>query len=128
MDSAAPEVRVERGGVAPTIHLAGRIDRDAEAGLAAAWAAATADGTHGAAEHDQVVLDFSAAEYINSTGIALIVGILADARRLHREVRARGLTEHYREIFRITRLSDFMTIEDDAAGSARGLEEDAHDA
>ena len=29
------------------------------------------------------------------------------------EVQARGLAEHYREIFRITRLSDFMTILDD---------------
>ena len=28
-------------------------------------------------------------------------------------MQARGLAEHYREIFRITRLSDFMTILDD---------------
>jgi anti-sigma B factor antagonist len=119
------EVRVDRVGDAPTIHLAGRIDRDAEAGLAEAWAAATTDGTDGTDGTHSVVLDFSAADYINSTGIALIVRLLADARRLHREVRARGLTEHYREIFRITRLSDFMTIEADAVGTARGLQEDA---
>ncbi len=75
-----------------------------------------------------MVLDFTAADYINSTGIALIVRLLADARRLHCEVRARGLTEHYREIFRITRLSDFMTIEADAVGTARGLQEDAQHA
>jgi hypothetical protein len=30
---------------------------------------------------------------------------------VNRQVRARGLTDHYREIFEITRLSDFMTIE-----------------
>ena len=54
--------------------------------------------------------------YINSTGIALVVRLLADARRDGRTVRAIGLTEHYREIFRITRLSDFMEIvEGDAA-------------
>ena len=42
--------------------------------------------------------------------------LLADARRDGRTVRAIGLTEHYREIFRITRLSDFMEIvEGDAA-------------
>ena len=44
------------------------------------------------------------------TGIALVVRLLADARRDGRAVRARGLTEHYREIFRITRLCDLMTI------------------
>jgi anti-anti-sigma factor len=60
-----------------------------------------------------VVLDFAAVDYINSTGIALIVGLLAQARKSGQEVRARGLAEHYREIFRITRLSDFMTILDE---------------
>ncbi len=60
-----------------------------------------------------VVLDFAAVDYINSTGIALIVGVLAQARTSGQEIRARGLAEHYREIFRITRLSDFMTILDE---------------
>ena len=69
---------------------------------------------YGALAHDLVVvLDFSRVDYINSTGIALIVGILAEARKTGQEIRARGLAEHYREIFRITRLSDFMTILDD---------------
>ena len=45
-----------------------------------------------------------------------IEAAMADARRDGRTVRAIGLTEHYQEIFRITRLSDFMEIvEGDAA-------------
>ena len=64
----------------------------------------------------RVSLDFGHVGYINSTGIALVVRLLAEARRDGRAVRAFGLTEHYREIFRITRLSDFMEIvEGDAA-------------
>ena len=64
----------------------------------------------------EVTLDFGDVGYINSTGIALVVRLLADARRDGRGVRAVGLTPHYREIFRITRLSDFMDIvEGDAA-------------
>ncbi len=58
----------------------------------------------------RVSLDFSRVGYINSTGIALVVRLLADARRDGRAVRALGLTDHYREIFQITRLSDFMEI------------------
>ena len=58
----------------------------------------------------RVSLDFGHVGYINSTGIALVVRLLADARRDGRAVRAVGLSEHYREIFRITRLSDFMEI------------------
>ena len=65
---------------------------------------------------DHLTLDFGDVGYINSTGIALVVRLLADARRDGRGVRAVGLTPHYREIFRITRLSDFMDIvEGDAA-------------
>jgi anti-sigma B factor antagonist len=64
----------------------------------------------------RISLDFGHVGYINSTGIALVVRLLADARRDGRKVQAIGLTEHYREIFRITRLSDFMEIvEGDAA-------------
>ena len=64
----------------------------------------------------RVSLDFGRVGYINSTGIALVVRLLADARRDGRAVRALGLAEHYREIFRITRLSDYMEIvEGDAA-------------
>jgi anti-sigma B factor antagonist len=64
----------------------------------------------------RLTLDFRGVGYINSTGIALVVRLLAEARRDGRTVRAIGLTPHYREIFRITRLSDFMDIvEGDAA-------------
>jgi len=87
------------------VELAGEVSGGAEARLQEAY------GT--VADKPVVVLDFSAVDYINSTGIALIVGILAQARKSGQEIQARGLAEHYREIFRITRLSDFMTILDD---------------
>jgi anti-anti-sigma factor len=66
----------------------------------------------------RITLDFTDTDFINSTGIALIVSLLAKARAVHRPVAARGLSDHYREIFRITRLSDFLTIEDTNAGIA----------
>ena len=59
-----------------------------------------------------ITLDFEACGYINSTGIALIVRLLTAARAEGRTVRAVGLTDHYRHLFEITRLSDFMEIVD----------------
>ena len=59
----------------------------------------------------KMVLDFSQVDYINSTGIALVVGLLAKARAAHIPLTAVGLSDHYREIFTITRLSDFIEIE-----------------
>ena len=66
--------------------------------------------TAGPESPDTVVLDFAAVDYINSTGIALIVSVLARARAERRKVVASGLSPHYREIFDITRLSDFIEL------------------
>ena len=96
----------ERGGVA-VLALHGDVNASAEAALQGAYGEATS------AAPGAVVLDFSEVEYINSTGIALIVGLLAQARAREIEVRATGLSDHYREIFEITRLADFMTIEEE---------------
>jgi anti-anti-sigma factor len=67
---------------------------------------------------DTLVLEFGDVEYINSTGIAVIVGILARARQNDLKVVARGLTDHYKHIFEITKLSDFMKIENGQGGAA----------
>jgi anti-sigma B factor antagonist len=98
------EYELGRRGEVVLIRLSGRIDRDAGSALDAAYTAATASGP------PTVELDFSGVDYINSTGIALIVGMLAKARSQRRVIRALGLTEHYRHIFEITRLSDFIEI------------------
>ena len=87
-----------------TIRMAGDIDVGADEALAAGYALAAANDPR------RVLLDFGAVGYINSTGIALIVRLLAEARRDHREVVAIGLSDHYQEIFRLTRLSDYLTI------------------
>jgi anti-anti-sigma factor len=109
MNASPLEATVSGDGDRARIALRGRIDRDGDAAMAEAAAGAAALGA------PIVELDFRDVDYINSTGIALIVRLLAEARRDRREVRARGLSEHYREIFRITRLSDFVTLEDDEA-------------
>ena len=64
---------VRRREGAAIIDLAGDIDSRAERPLEAAWDEA-------AAEPGAVVLNFEGAHYINSTGIALIVGLLARGR------------------------------------------------
>ena len=92
-------------GVA-VIDLTGDVNSSAETALNEAYAEATSGGA------SSVALNFERADYINSTGIALIVGLLAQARANGIEVKAFGLSDHYREIFEITRLADFMTIAD----------------
>jgi anti-anti-sigma factor len=96
--------------------LTGDVDIAADAAFADGYGRAAAAGA------TRIVLDFSGVGYINSTGIALIVRLLAEARRDRREVIAVGLSDHYREIFRITRLSDYLTIAEPAPAAGEPQE------
>jgi anti-anti-sigma factor len=102
---AATELRAavrHRGDVA-VVDLTGDVDRSAAPVLQEAWTEAAQAG-------GPVLLNFEQVGYINSTGIAVIVGVLARARAEHRELAVYGLSEHYRQIFTITRLSDFVGL------------------
>ena len=96
---------------AAIIDLAGEIDGFAEEPLNAAYLEAESATGLG------ILLNFTEVEYINSTGIALIVGLLTRARNSQRRLLACGLSEHYREIFTITRLADFMAVFPDEASA-----------
>ena len=98
------------------IDLVGDVNAQAEQSLDTAWREATREVP------DAVVLNFERAGYINSTGIALIVGLLARARAHRLPIRAYGLSPHYREIFEITRLADFLAITPDEDSAVRGAE------
>ena len=97
------ETRVE--GETAVLDLHGEINSLSDNALTVAY-----DQAETAVPH-KIILNFAAVDYINSTGIALIVGLLARARAAHRPIAAAGLSDHYREIFTITRLSDFMEIQ-----------------
>ena len=95
---------VSQNGDSVTIALQGEINGLADNSLTAAYDEAVANNPAG------IVLDFEQVDYINSTGIALIVSLLAKARMAGIHLTAVGLSDHYREIFTITRLSDFIEI------------------
>lgn len=92
-----------------TLTLIGEINGLADKAITAAYEEAQGLALAGAA-HSGIELDFTQVDYINSTGIALVVGLLAKARAEHIPLSAVGLSDHYREIFTITRLSDFIEI------------------
>jgi anti-anti-sigma factor len=113
--SELPIVVRRRGGVA-VIDMVGDVNASAESALDTAWAEATHEPP------EAVVLNFEGTGFINSTGIALIVGLLASARAHAIPIRAYGLTPHYREIFEITRLADYLAINPDEESAVLGAE------
>ncbi|MEP7053996.1 MAG: STAS domain-containing protein [Actinomycetota bacterium] len=99
------DVTVRRIPGAVVLELRGELNAAATDLLLPTYREAVRDGNP-----QSVLLDFAQVDYINSTGIALVVGVLAQARAEGRTIVACGLSEHYREIFAITRLSDFMQM------------------
>ena len=100
---------IRHEGTATIIDMEGDINRSADETLHAAYAEAVTE------QSSQVILNFSDVAFINSTGIAVIVSLLARARAAKQEVIVYGLTDHYKRIFEITRLADFMSVMPDEA-------------
>ena len=105
----AARIRVQ-GGL-PIIDLQGEVNSAADSALNQAFERASQ------ASPPRLLLNFREVTYINSTGIALIVGLLAQARKSRIDLLVAGLSDHYRHIFSITRLADFMTIHEDEASA-----------
>ena len=111
------EATVETTADDARIRCIGDLNGRADTALDEAYAAAAS------ASAARITLDFTDCGYINSTGIALVVRLLSAARADGRTVRAAGLTPHYRQIFEITRLADYMEILDAApTGATRTTE------
>jgi len=104
MAAKSLEAQVRHQPRVAIIDLHGEINAFAEDVLNTAYAEAESR------KADVILLNFSDVDYINSTGIALIVSLLARARKSKRRLLACGLSDHYVEIFQITRLVDFMSV------------------
>lgn len=105
------DMDVRHNGGVTILDLHGEIDAAAAGGLTAAYDQAEEAGSQ------TVMLNFGDVQYMNSTGIALIVSLLARARAAHHRLIAYGLSDHYVEIFSITRLADFMTVSPDESSA-----------
>lgn len=101
---------------ASIIDIQGEVSAFAEQVLMDAYAEASTPTTRA------IILNFSGLEYMNSSGIGLIVTLLIRVNRQKQRLLAFGLSDHYRHIFEITRLSDAIkiyTAESDALTAAQ---------
>jgi anti-sigma B factor antagonist len=97
------EVR-EVSPAARVIDITGEITAASEDVLMDAYARASAEGVRA------IVLSFEGLDYMNSGGIGLLVTLLVRAQRQRQSVLAYGLSEHYRQIFELTRLDEAVSI------------------
>jgi anti-sigma B factor antagonist len=100
---------------ASVLDVRGDITSESEVALMDAYQKASGDSTK------SIVLNFSGLEYMNSGGIGLLVTMLVRANRQKQKLLAFGLTDHYKQIFELTRLDEAIAIfdsEQDALSAA----------
>jgi anti-sigma B factor antagonist len=102
---------VRRIGKAGVVDVEGSLTADSAEALADAFARASVDGARA------IVLNFGRMDYMNSSGIGLLVTLLARANRQQQRLLACGLSAHYRHIFELTHLSEVIGVYDDEAGA-----------
>lgn len=93
------------------IDVRGEVTAATESALMDAYGRATASGAR------MVLLNFSSLEYMNSSGIGLLVTLLIRANRQGQKIAAFGLTDHYKDIFELTRLDEAIKIYDDESAA-----------
>jgi anti-sigma B factor antagonist len=101
---------------ARVIDIKGDITASSEDVLMEAYGRASGDGVRA------IVLSFVGLDYMNSGGIGLLVTLLVRAQRRRERVLAFGLSDHYRQIFELTRLDEAVSIhasEEEALEAAR---------
>ena len=98
-------VALRKGGDSVSIlDVKGEITAFAENALMDAYAEATSGNAR------VIVLNFNGLEYMNSSGIGLLVTLLIRANRQKQRLLTYGLSEHYRNIFELTRLNEAIGI------------------
>lgn len=89
---------------ASIVDIQGEITSFAENVLMDAYNQATGNGAN------TIVLNFEDLEYMNSGGIGLLVTMLIRANRQEQNLLAYGLSDHYKQIFELTRLNEAIQI------------------
>jgi anti-sigma B factor antagonist len=73
-------------------------------------------GTYESVSKSQpVLLDFSKVDYINSSGIALVIQMLMEANKNGQKIAAFGLTPHFQKVFTMVGITKYAALYQDEA-------------
>jgi anti-anti-sigma factor len=92
------------GDETAVLDIRGEVTGFAENALMDAYSQATSMGAR------TIALNFTELQYMNSSGIGLLVTLLIRAQRQKQRLVAFGLSEHYVQIFELTRLNEAIGI------------------
>jgi anti-anti-sigma factor len=99
------EVGTRLKGEVSVIDIRGEVTAASGRPIEEAYQGLTAAGAH------RLLLVFSPECYINSGGIAVLIGILAECKKKAQVVRMTGLTPHFQKVFSMVGLTKYAPID-----------------
>lgn len=97
------------------IDLIGDVTTFAEEKINAAYQEVTKQGTK------YVLLNFRQNDYINSAGIAILIGIVTEINRNNQKLAFSGLSQHFQKIFRMVGLAQYAEIYQDESDALQNF-------
>jgi len=100
----AQEIIVRQAGDVSVIDIKGDVSSTTGQPIEDAYHKVTAAGTK------KILFVFAADCYINSGGIAILIGILSESKKKDQKIRMTGLTSHFQKIFAMVGLTKYAQI------------------
>lgn len=98
------QVSTREIGGAMIIDLVGDVTTFAEEAINQAYQSASSDGA------TNIIFNFRENDYINSAGIAILIGVVTEARKRDQRLLITGLSAHFQKIFRMVGLTQYADI------------------
>ena len=98
------QVSVRQEGDATIIDLVGDVTTFAEEAINQAFQSVSSDGAV------NIIFNFRENDYINSAGIAILIGVVTEARKREQKLLMTGLSAHFQKIFRMVGLTQYADL------------------
>jgi anti-sigma B factor antagonist len=66
----------------------------------------------------RILLDFSKVEYLNSSGIALVIQMMIAASKRGQTIRSFGLSPHFQKVFTMVGITKYTSLHPDEASAS----------
>ena len=71
--------------------------------------------------HRHILLNFKGVDYLNSSGIALVIQLLMEASKAGQKVAISGLTAHFTKVFTMVGITKYAALYADEAGALAAM-------
>jgi anti-anti-sigma factor len=70
----------------------------------------------------RILLDFSQVEYLNSSGIALVIQMMIAASKKGQKINSFGLSPHFKKVFTMVGITKYTTLHADEASACAAFD------